>query len=90
MQSLIVIISSVGGAVEMPRKICVDHCCFLGKEQPVKMNISLLFFFFGGGGTKTSFVGLANPGGEFPVTRAATGFVYDIRKKNPTMLSPAL
>jgi hypothetical protein len=90
MQSLIVIISSVGGAVEMPRKICVDHCCFFGKRTTSENEYITSFFFFWGGGTKTSFVGLANPGGEFPVTRAATGFVYDIRKKNPTMLSPAL
>ena len=38
----------------------------------------------------TSSVGLAGADGEFPVTRAATELMHDLRRKNTTTISPAL
>ena len=38
----------------------------------------------------TSSVGLAGADGEFPVTRAATELMHDLRRKTSTAISPAL
>jgi len=38
----------------------------------------------------TSSVGLAGADGEFPVTRAATELMHDLRRKKSTTISPAL
>jgi hypothetical protein len=38
----------------------------------------------------TSSVGLAGADGEFPVTRAATELMHDLRGKKSTTISPAL
>jgi len=38
----------------------------------------------------TSSVGLVGAGGEFPVTRAATVLMHDLRRKKSTTISPAL
>jgi len=38
----------------------------------------------------TSSVGLVGADGEFPVTRAATELMHDLRRKNTTAISPAL
>ena len=38
----------------------------------------------------TSSVGLAGADGEFPVTRAATELMHDMRRKKSTTISPAL
>jgi len=35
----------------------------------------------------TSSVGLAGAGGDFPVTRAATELMHDLRRKNPSQAS---
>ena len=38
----------------------------------------------------TSSVGLADANGEFPVTRAATELMHNLRRKKSTTISPAL
>ena len=38
----------------------------------------------------TSSVGLAGADGEFPVTRAASELMHDLRRKKSTTISPAL